>query len=224
MRPIQFTLQYADAVTDSIATVQTLGSAGNLTLDGALVVDVWPNTYVNENVAPTAVAQLSPQGFVTITSTDDLSAMTFTIVGADAAGNPLSEEVVGPNNETVLSTLAFTTVTSVACDGAASNVSVGTAEGGYTPWMPLDIYVKNQDVDIQVTLVSGSATYSMVYTNEDPFNPAITQEEIAVDSSLTSAVASVNYQSTKIMRALRLKVADGSTGLLRVTITQQSTR
>jgi hypothetical protein len=53
------------------------------------------------------------------------------------------------------------------------NISVTGASTG--PWYPLDIYNPNQVTTISVNLLSGSANYSVEYTNEDPFDTTITQ-------------------------------------------------
>lgn len=221
MRPITLNVTYGAATADAIAQDQTLAAAGSLTLDGSLVQNTTPLSPY-ENAAPVPVAFISPPSFVTIVSTNDLSLVNFTVTGTDSNGRAITEVVVGPNNATVTTTNTFATVSSVSADAAAAGVSAGVNSGGNTSWIPLDIYVKNQVTDIQVTEVSGTMTYSMVYTNDDPFDASITHTEVAIDSTLTSATTSINYQSTKVMRAVKLKVASGSEGSLRVVITQQS--
>lgn len=91
-------------------------------------------------------------------------------------------------------------------------------------WWPLDIYVPNQVTTISCTLVSGTANYSVEYTNEDPFNTTITQQAVAHPvAALTGASTSQTASTTTLMRAVRVKTASG-TGTLRVTVTQQSTQ
>jgi hypothetical protein len=97
---------------------------------------------------------------------------------------------------------------------------VGSATGA---WRPLDIYNPNQVTTISVNLTSGSANYSVEYTNEDPFDTSITQLAVAHPAAaLTGATASQTASTTTLMRAVRVNTASG-TGTLRVTITQQST-
>lgn len=99
----------------------------------------------------------------------------------------------------------------IAVDGAATG-----------NWLPLDIYTPNQVTTISVTLVSGTANYSVEYTNEDPFDTSITQQAVAHPAAaLTGATASQTASTTTLMRAVRLKTASG-TGVLRLTIVQQS--
>tara|TARA_R110000868_G_scaffold1040_4_gene7946 strand:- start:12 stop:338 length:327 start_codon:yes stop_codon:yes gene_type:complete len=101
------------------------------------------------------------------------------------------------------------------------NISVTGASTG--PWYPLDIYNPNQVTTISVNLLSGSANYSVEYTNEDPFDTNITQLAQAHPvAALTGATASQTAFTTTLMRAVRLNTASG-TGELRLTVTQQST-
>lgn len=96
----------------------------------------------------------------------------------------------------------------------------GAATGA---WWPLDIYTPNQVTTISVNLLSGSANYSVEYTNEDPFDTSITQLAVAHPvAALTGATTSQTAFTTTLMRAVRVKTASG-TGQLRVTVTQQST-
>ena len=109
-----------------------------------------------------------------------------------------------------------------------------TAPGATTgAWIPMDIYTPSALVTVSATLVSGSVTYSVQFTNEDPFDTSITQTAVAHPATaLTSATASQtasNHVTSSAgtpamvpMRAVRVNTASG-TGTLRVTIVQQST-
>lgn len=99
-----------------------------------------------------------------------------------------------------------------------------TVNGASTgDWWPLDIYTPNQVTTISVTLASGTANYTVQYTNEDPFNTSITQQPVSHPvAALVGATASQTGFTTTLMRAVRVNTASG-TGVLRVTVTQQST-
>ena len=99
-----------------------------------------------------------------------------------------------------------------------------TVNGASTgDWWPLDIYTPNQVTTISANLLSGTATYSIEYTNENPFDTSITQLAVAhPDASFTGATGSHTGFTTTLMRAVRVKTASG-TGVLRVTVVQQST-
>lgn len=218
MRPIQQTLNIETADPNGVVTAETPVNNVALTLDGA---------YTSGGVAtfpfPTAV---------TFTSTSNLSTVTFTVVGTDANNVYQTEAIVGPNNTTVTGTKTFKTVTSIAVATVttfttqtvdAGGAAVGIGNG---PWWPLDIYTPNQVTTISANiLASGSATYSIEYTNEDPFDLSITQLAVAHPASggaFTSASTDQTHFTTTLMRAVRVNVASGS-GQLRVTVVQQST-
>lgn len=100
--------------TDGICTVELLGSAGNLPIDGA--------------AASGGVATLDVPRNVTLTvATTNQSGVTFTVTGTDEYGVPLVEQITGPNNNTVAGKKAFKTVTQVAASAAiaTNGVSVG---------------------------------------------------------------------------------------------------
>jgi hypothetical protein len=99
-----------------------------------------------------------------------------------------------------------------------------TVDGASTgPWWPLDIYTPNQVTTISVTVVSGTANYTVQYTNEDPFDLSITQTPVSHPvAALVGATANQTGFTTTLMRAVRVNTASGS-GVLRVTVTQQST-
>ena len=114
-------------------------------------------------------------------------------------------------------------MSSAAFGAWAGGAAVGIGNG---PWWPLDIYTPNQVTTISANiLASGSATYSIEYTNEDPFDLSITQLAVAHPASggaFTSASTDQTHFTTTLMRAVRVNVASGS-GQLRVTVVQQST-
>lgn len=89
-----------------------------LTLDGALGNGLG------------AVSDVFPAAKVTLTSGDNLSALTFTIVGLGTNGLAQQEVVTGPNVGTVTSVGIYTRVTSITpSDDAAGAVEAGIAAG-----------------------------------------------------------------------------------------------
>jgi hypothetical protein len=59
-------------------------------------------------------------------SASDLSAVTFTVTGTDAANAPLVEMVTGPNNDIVFSIGEFATITSIVPDGVVADITIGS--------------------------------------------------------------------------------------------------
>lgn len=216
MRPIQQILAFVSEDDAGIASAQTPAQNADLTLDGAL--------------ASGGSVTLPVAAPVTLTSTDDFSAVTFTVTGTDANGLPISEAITGPDNETVTGTLSFLTITEIATDAPSGltteTVSAGVPDVGLGPtaWWPLDIYVPNQVTTISANILSGTATYTVEYTNEDPFDTSITQ--LAVNHPVATLVGASTDQTgftTTLMRAVRFNVASGD-GKIRATVVQQSTQ
>jgi len=222
MRPIQKTIDIAAADANGVAEAQTPADGTPVVLDGVLV-----SSGVATFIYPTQV---------TLTSTDDLSSVTFTVYGtvlnADGTQTANSEIITGPNNDTVTTTLTFVTVTLIT----VATITVFTTEAvevggaavgiGDGPWWPLDIYTPNQVTTISCNiLASGSANYSVEYTNEDIFDTAVYATALAVVhpvAALTNATTDQTAFTTTLMRAVRVNVASGE-GQLRVTVVQQST-
>ena len=217
MRPIQKTISYAAADPNSAVEAETPVDGVNLTLGGAF--------------ASGGVVTFPEATTVGFTSTSDISDVTFTVTGTDGNGIAQSEAVTGVNNSTVSTTLLFKTITSIAV-ATVTTYTVETVEVGNpdTPsfgtgaWWPLDIYVPNQVTNISVNELAGSITYSVEYTNEDPFDTSITQLAVAHPvAALTGATASQTAFTTTRMRAVRVNFTAGA-GTGRVTVVQQSTQ
>lgn len=100
---------------DAIAEEQSPGEAGDLTLDGA-------------DVSEGAVEFDVPRK-VTLTSGSDNSGVTVTLTGTDENGDAATEDLTGPNAETVTSTGWFSTITAISVDAAGTNLKAGKAAG-----------------------------------------------------------------------------------------------
>jgi hypothetical protein len=219
MRPIQQTYNIETADPNGVVTAETPVDGVDLTIGGAY--------------ASGGVATFPFPTEVTFTSGDNLSTVTFTVIGTDAGGVYQTEAIVGPNNDTVTGTKTFKTVTDITVATVTTftteEVEVGGADVGIGngDWWPLDIYVPNQVTTISANiLASGTATYSVQYTNEDIFNlPAadcLAVPHPAAAGAFTSATTDQTHFTTTLMRAVRVNVASGS-GQLRITVVQQST-
>ena len=217
MRPIQKTISYAAADTTGAVTAETPVDGVDLTLDGTF--------------ASGGVVTFPEATSVDFTSTSDLSDTLFTVIGTDANGLPQSEDITGPNNDTVSTTKLFKTITAISVATTQTytteTVDVGnpdTPSFGTGAWWPLDIYVPNQVTTISVNELSGSITYSVEYTNEDPFDTSITQLAVAHPAAaFAGATSSQTHSTTVLMRAVRVNFTAGS-GSARVTVVQQSTQ
>lgn len=182
MRPVTVVVGPLTAASaNNIATSQTPGAAGALTLNGTTVVN--------------GVAILDHARRVLITTTD--TTHTFTITGTSPTGTLLTE-VVQNAGTSVQSTLDYLTVTSIVINGGATAaVTVGTNGVASTPWVRLDEWALPQ-VAIQCD-VSGTVNYTVQSTLDDPNSPTnpVTPSAVAwVNSPDTNAVAATGQIQT----------------------------
>lgn len=154
MRPIAVTVgPLASASANNIATAQTPGSAGALTLNGSAVVN--------------GIAVLDTARRVLITTSD--TTHTFTITGLSPTGTALSESFLVAGGSTY-SMLDYSKVTSITINAAATGaVTVGTNAIASTPWVRLDEWA-NSYVTIQCD-VTGTVNYTVQGTMDDPNSP-----------------------------------------------------
>lgn len=138
----------AAASTNDICLSQTRASAGALTLNGAK-----------------AGTTLAFARQLEVTSSANIAARVFTIVGTDANGRSITDTVTGVNNNSVSTTKYFATVSSVSVDASFSpnNVTVGTTEALATKMYPLDHYDEIA-AQVAVELTAGTATWSVQET------------------------------------------------------------
>jgi hypothetical protein len=108
-----------------VKTASASGLAGKTTASGTAGVITLNGTYVSGGVATLDV----PRN-ISLTSTANLSAKSFTIVGTDILNRVTTQTRSGPNNTTVYTLKAFKTVTSVTATGTVTGgVKVGNGTG-----------------------------------------------------------------------------------------------
>jgi hypothetical protein len=114
------------ASATAVAAAQTLGGAGPMVLT-TLSGFVMPNT-----------------ALVSLTSTGNISATTFTITGITKTGALMSETLAGPNNNTVFSTNAYSIILGIFANAAVgTNTSAGFSTS-YTQSLPAPIIIGSQ--------------------------------------------------------------------------------
>lgn len=103
-----------------VAALQTTAGAANL----VLTAGAGTTTVVRSDGV--SVIQLDFPRNVTLTSTGNISAVTFTVTGWDVYGQPMTEDIVGPNNSTVSGNKAFFQIATIAASAAVgTNTSAG---------------------------------------------------------------------------------------------------
>lgn len=156
MQPIVISVgPLAAASANNIALAQA-PTPGNLVLNGTLVSG--------------GVATLDTPRTVLITTTDNESTNKFTLQGTDWAGSPITETIVGPNNTTGASVLAYKTITKILNSGnVTANVTVGTTTTAYSPWIRFDSWA-NQPI-MKAIVVSATplvANFTVQFSMDDP--------------------------------------------------------
>ena len=168
---------------------------------------------------------------VSLTSTANLSAITMTLVGTDADGRAQTEDVAGPNNNTVEGSKYFKTLTSIVASSTlgASTMDVGYVDEVASQTIPLDFYASDP-ASVQVS-VTGTINFDVEGTLSNPFDTSRVspfdfddQSDLdwLNDSNFTSKTASLaNALAIPGIRAIRIVINSYTdTAELQVFITQ----
>jgi len=196
--PAVFTWPAASAT--SVASLQTFGAAGSLALDGSLTLPARENSTSRIAYFPNIFRKVS------LTSTNNLSAVNFIITGIGLSGSSISETIAGPNSNTVESVNLFQTVTSITFNAAVTAVSAGTGQSGQTGWFTYDIYTDNANLGIGI-VITGTINYTMQVTFEDlnknpntspvVFTP-VTAMTAATTNQITNLIQPIRFSNVKI--------------------------
>lgn len=196
--PITTTITLGAADADGIAESQTLAAAGTLDLDGTLVVG--------------GVAVMDVPRRIIITSAGDDSGMQFIITGTareEQGGIVQTETLAGGDTAEVASTLDFATVTEIAGTAATdSTVTAGTNSTASGPWVVWDMAVQPYSVSVAGFILSGSPTWQIDETADDPYGtwlPSnISAPRAFADPTLTGQTAQARGVISTPWRATRL--------------------
>lgn len=192
------------------------------------------NVAVSGNSGSVQVGSFSSASFtgstsrqVTIVAAGNESAKTFVITGIDSSGNAISETITGPNATTATTTSYFRTVTSVTISAdAAGALTVGMTNTAASNWVRFDDFAPSP-ISIQCN-VSGSATYTVQSTLDDPNDPFSPVSEGSMvwvstsDSAAVNATASVQTNFLFAPKFARLVLTTTSTGSVAGTFLQSS--
>ena len=114
----------------------------------------------------------APRQLSVTNTSDPLGANTYTIYGTNAAGQPISEQIVSTGAGIPMQTVQnFATVTQVvAAVGLGNLTSVGVAGVPTSPWVMFDPYADVASITKNVT-ITGGPTWTIQITNDDPNSP-----------------------------------------------------
>lgn len=164
---------------------------------------------------------LDAQRRVLFTPTGDESTNTFAIVGTNAAGNTITENVAGANATTFYSNLDFKTVVSIIPKNTTANsMSVGTNGVGSTLWNIVDWGLTPTNIELSVVVASGTANFTAQYTYDDPNNlPTGATYPQPFSHAVVTGTTTIDGSINDPVRGARLLVNSG-TGTLRFTVMQ----
>ena len=165
------------ADTDGLVDVETRGTAGNFTIDGA------QSTLASSNLSSTII----------ISSANDNNTVIFTITGTDVDGNAQTETITGVNANSVQGTKLFKTVSQIASDAGASAINVGTTSAfASTSGTRVSITsVGNESENVFTITGTGTDGLSKTETVFGPLNGK-TVSSIGLYKTITSITPSKN--------------------------------
>lgn len=199
----------AGASANAICLSQT-PNAGALTLNGSLVTS--------------GVAVLDAPRQVLFTFAANETGHSFVVTGTNWAGDTISETVAGTTAGTVATVLSYKRVTSITISANATGaMTVGTNGVGESQWVRLDHWAL-PTTTIQ-TNVSGSATYTIMGSNDDPNSPTNVVGVTSMswvncpDLSAVSATGGLQLVYPTTPAWLKLQISTG-TGTVTMTVSQ----
>lgn len=198
----------ASASANNIATSQTPGAAGNLTLTAGAIAGTVPDK--PRRVLFTPAGAEAGNGTI------------WTLYGTDWNGNSISEALAGVNNpSTAQSVYDYATVTRIAVNKAqAGAVTVGTDGVASSRPVFLDTFAP-APTSIQVTVV-GTVNFTVQQSLDDP--NTITGGYAAMtwvdhpDISLNGATASAQGNYAYLPRIVRILLNSGSGSVTMTTL------
>lgn len=207
MRRIEINMDLADVDDDGVFQNQTLGGAGSFTLNGAGVTS-------GQWVTPDLFAKQI--GFA---STGNISGVTFTVSGYQDKNKTIaiSEQLPGPNNNTVETTNYFYSIQSISVSAAVgTNTKAGAVDEAISQIIPIKrSYSDRSERQVGLTfIVTGTINYTVQQTNDDI--QSLTDRTFnwldSDDTNVVSATASKNSNYIAVPQAMRVKINSYSTG------------
>jgi hypothetical protein len=161
---------------------------------------------------------------VTITNTEPAGANSFTVVGTDAAGSPISETLVS-TGAAVTTSQNFATVTSISVAlPLAAAASASTAATATSPWVMFDPWANAASITKQA-VVTGAANFTVQVSNDDPNapgGPPPGSMAWSPDPDATFVGASANVEGSWAFVPLWARVLlNSGAGSVRATFSQQ---
>lgn len=157
---------------------------------------------------------------VLITSAGNDSGITFTFIGTDWNGLPITEAVTGPNATTATTLYSYATLSSITTSGStASTVIIGTNGVAYSRPINLDNWAL-APTGGQVT-VSGTVSYTVQQSLDDPERTTYAGVTWVnhPDSAVVAATATAQFNYAYLPQIVRINLNSG-TGTVTMTLNQ----
>lgn len=195
-RPKQLTLTLQTPALNNVCLDQTTAGSGTFTINGSLAE--------GGSVAIATAQRLD------IESTGTISGVTFTITGTGNDNQVVSEEIAGPENNTVTTTSYFKTVTSVAVDGeVGTNTSIGISDEALSQTVPLNRYI-NTGYTLGVN-ISGTIDFTGQLTADNVQDATLTPAWVAI-TALTTKTADTQAEVSSPYAGFRMVINSYSSG------------
>lgn len=155
--------------------------------------------------------------YVSLASSADLRAITFTFTGTDAEGRTQTESAVGPNNTTTYLTKYFATITKVTSSATlgANTLDVGWTAAAHTPCIPVD-RLSGDGASVGVDVGATTVSYTIQNTNDDIFNDQTPSWYDLIDARATNWYGTAEPGSTGV----RVAIASHTSGVVIFTVSQ----
>jgi hypothetical protein len=143
----------------------------------------------------------------TLTSTADLSAISFIVNGTDQSGLTINETITGPNNTTVTTTNYFKFINLITASATlgANTLDVGNSATAAAEIIPINYLQSSFSCTIGVA-VTGTINYTVEYTESAIYDIATSAITWLALSALTSKTANADGSITSPFRALRFTI------------------
>lgn len=220
--------------TATISSLQDYAAAGNLILNPTSF-----NSQVSKN-GPYVYDGVIRK--VSFTSANNLSARTITISGIgsaiDAAGNPtaalasITENLSGPNANTIQSANIYSQIDSISINGAANGLSAGFGNAGITSYVFADYDRTAWYATYQAAIYARTTlTYTVYISATKPQTPTVdgrltTYPEVIPSFALGTADATVDQMLTTAYPVVLAwaTIKDAAAERFYFTVLQQGTR
>lgn len=192
---------------DGICTSQSV--AGQLSIDGAASDEKDGQRRVSYGVA-------APRR-ISFASSNNNSALTFTIKGMDGSGVKVTETLTGPNAASVYTTNLFSRVDLIYSDGTTDALTVGDNAG----------YVDFSKLARQVNITSDGNSTAITYTvaGLDVYGNVQTEDITGPSSSTTNGTKFFSFVSSiKASASDSNSVSAGVVAGIRIMVNNQDTR